>query len=459
MTSTTGPATPVFDRNDAGTREASWASSGRADGAVPLDLTGVERLVVLSAHPDDETLGAAGLIQRLHAAGARVQVLVASDGEGSHPDSPTHPPERIAARRRTEMTAALAALAPTAGLHRLGLPDGSLTGHQDELTDALGHAVGPAGAGVLIAAPWRGDGHPDHEAVALVTDAVARERGARLVEFPIWAWHWDDPADPRLPTDRLARLDLTGPERAAKRAAIAEHRSQTTALSPADADRPVLGAAFLAHFDRPHELFVEAARSLPAGYFDRLYRASADPWRLGESWYERRKRALTVACLTRPRFGSAFEPGCATGLLTELLAPRCDRLLATDVAAAAVAATRRRVAAHPQVDVQRRAVPAEWPAGTFDLIVLSEVGYYCDRTDLGRVIDRAAGSLTEDGVLIACHWRHPAPYPLTGDQVHDTLIAHPGLAVAVAHVEEDVRLDVLTRPGAPSVARWDGVLA
>ena len=88
MVVTTDP--PTFDRRDAGTAEGQWRASGFADGAAPLDLAGVRRLIVVSAHPDDESLGAAGLISRLNTLGARVLVIVASDGEASHPDSTVH---------------------------------------------------------------------------------------------------------------------------------------------------------------------------------------------------------------------------------------------------------------------------------------------------------------------------------------------------------------------------------
>ncbi len=201
-------------------------------------------------------------------------------------------------------------------------------------------------------------------------------------------------------------------------------------------------------------------RTLPAGYFETLYQDSDDPWGLGRSWYEQRKRALTMAVLPRARFRSAFEPGCALGLLTELLAPRCDRLVATDIAAEPLAALARRFAADPQVDVRQLAVPRQWPSGEFDLVVLSEIGYYLDHADLSAVIDRTVGSLAADGVVVACHWRHPAAgYPLTGDEVHEALTAASGLTVLAAHLEEDFRLDMFARPGAPSVARADGVLA
>lgn len=460
-TSTTAVRTaPVFDRHDTGTPEDRWRTSGIGEQAGPLDLDGIDRAVVLSAHPDDETLGAGGLLARLHARGLPIQVIVATDGEGSHPGSPTHAPQRLAQLRRAELDRALGRLAPTATVRRLGLPDGTLAIHHDRLVAAVHEAMGPSAPSTLLLTPWRDDAHPDHEAVARAGEQAAAATGARVLQFPIWAWHWADPDDARLHGSRLAVLALSEEEQAAKRDAIADHRSQVTALGPDPADQPVLHEAFLAHFRRPFEIFLPIERSLTTGYFEALYEVKDDPWGLGANWYEQRKRAITEAALTRPRFRSAFEPGCAIGLLTELLAPRCDALLAADLADSAVAATRRRMADQPHVQVRRIAVPAQWPSERFDLIVLSEMGYYCDRTDLSRLIRRTVGSLEPDGVVLACHWRHPPlGYPLTGDQVHAALIAESGLDVIVSHLEEDFRLDVLAPPGTPSVARWAGVLA
>ena len=77
-----------------------------------------------------------------------------------------------------------------------------------------------------------------------------------------------------------------------------------------------------------------------------------------------------------------------------------------------------------------------------------------------RLIARTVDSLAADGVVVACHWRHPAPgYPLTGDQVQAALVDESGLSLTATHQEEDFRLDVLTAPGMPSVARWEGLLA
>ena len=76
--------------------------------------------------------------------------------------------------------------------------------------------------------------------------------------------------------------------------------------------------------------------TLGASYFDGMYARSADPWGFTSRWYERRKYAISLAMLPRERYRRGFEPGCSIGVLTRQLAGRCDRLLACDVAAAAV---------------------------------------------------------------------------------------------------------------------------
>lgn len=200
--------------------------------------------------------------------------------------------------------------------------------------------------------------------------------------------------------------------------------------------------------------------SLDRGYFDDFYSAGGDPWGFETRWYEKRKRDITLASLPREKFVSAFEPGCAIGVLTSALAERCDRVLATDISPAPLITARRRLAGRPGVTLQRRRVPQEWPPGRFDLVVLSEVGYYCGTADLTQLIAAASSSLTDDGVLLACHWRHPvADYPMTGDTVHERIRQESGLDVLVQHVEEDFRLDVLVGPPARSVAHRDGLVS
>jgi hypothetical protein len=199
--------------------------------------------------------------------------------------------------------------------------------------------------------------------------------------------------------------------------------------------------------------------SLPADYFARMYAGSADPWGFRTRWYEERKRAVTVAALDRPRYRRGFEPGCSVGVLTAGLAERCDALLASDVDPSAVAAARAAVAAHPQVLVEQRSVPDEWPDGSFDLVVVSELGYYLDATALRILVDRVSASLEAGGAAVLCHWRHPvADYPLSGDAVHAAFLDDTVLTGVVHHEEEDFVLDVLTAGTVPSPARREGLV-
>lgn len=200
--------------------------------------------------------------------------------------------------------------------------------------------------------------------------------------------------------------------------------------------------------------------TLPPEYFAERWTDDDDPWRIADRWYERRKRDLVMAALPRERFDRGLELGCAAGHLTERLAGRCGQLLACDGDPRAVALATDRLGASPAagtVTLQQRWVPAQWPEGTFDLVVVSEVGYYLGDDDLSGLTARAVTSLAPGGVLLACHWRHPAPgYPGTAAGVHDRF-AHAGLAQVAHHEEPDLLLDVWTS-GEPSVARAEGWL-
>lgn len=181
--------------------------------------------------------------------------------------------------------------------------------------------------------------------------------------------------------------------------------------------------------------------TLQAPYFDRLYRAEPDPWDFRSRPYEVRKRALTLACLPEAHYSTAFEPGCSIGILTSDLAARCDDLLAMDLSALALASARESVP--PNVELRHGAVPADWPPEPFELVLLSEVGYYLDACDCRGLGQHAADGATD---LVAVHWRHPVDeYPLSGDEVHRILAescSAAGMTHLVEHVEEDFRIDV-----------------
>jgi SAM-dependent methyltransferase len=183
--------------------------------------------------------------------------------------------------------------------------------------------------------------------------------------------------------------------------------------------------------------------TLDPAHFRERYAASPDPYGLADRWYETRKYALSVALLPRERYNAAFEPGCSIGVLTTRLAARCERLLAWDAIPDAVASAQARTAGLPGVLVQERVIPDQWPEHSFDLIVFSEMLYYFDEADLDQVLSLGVGSLRPGGQLLAVHWRHPAPdHPRTGDEVHEILAAHRGLARLARYRDPDFTAEV-----------------
>jgi trans-aconitate methyltransferase len=207
-----------------------------------------------------------------------------------------------------------------------------------------------------------------------------------------------------------------------------------------------------------------SGETLDRGHFDGLYDQSADPYGFTSRWYETRKYALSLAMLPWPRYRRAFEPGCSIGVLTAQLAGRCDSLLSCDGSAAAVATARERTAQFPQVTVEQRLVPADWPAAEFDLIVLSELLYYLSDEDLARTTGLAVDSLAGGGTLLAVHWRRPVPFhPQTGDGAHAALAARPELTLLADHREPDFLAQVYLRapagadPAELSVAAAEGL--
>jgi SAM-dependent methyltransferase len=210
----------------------------------------------------------------------------------------------------------------------------------------------------------------------------------------------------------------------------------------------------------PDAVTPDPERSLGLAHFDRLWASENDPWGLESSWYEDRKRALSVAALPEPRYRRALEPGCAGGALSELLAPRCAELHCLDVADPALERARTRLAPYRHVRVGRGGIPDDLPAGPFDLVVVSEVAYYLGTPDRAALWRTVVDALEPGGTVLAVHWIREAPeYPVTGDQVHDELAGIDGLAPLADHREADFRLDVLVRtpPPARSVALRAGV--
>jgi len=184
-----------------------------------------------------------------------------------------------------------------------------------------------------------------------------------------------------------------------------------------------------------------------AEVFDRLYAADPDPWGFATSPYEAAKYDATIAALGGRRFASALEIGASIGVLTERLAAHCDRVLAIDVAEAALERARERLVGLPNVRVERRTVPEAFPAGPFDLVVCSEVLYYLDRPALDATLDAIERELEPGGALLAVHWRpETSSYPLRGDDVHRALAERFGWPAGASARTESYVLDRFDRP-------------
>jgi hypothetical protein len=180
-------------------------------------------------------------------------------------------------------------------------------------------------------------------------------------------------------------------------------------------------------------------------YFEQMYRDSDDPWQFEASPYEQRKYAVTVASLPRFRYRSAYEPGCSIGVLTELLATRCDRLLSSDIIPSALQQAEARFRRKSHVWLEERSIPEQWPSGPFDLVVLSEIAYYFDVTDLGRIMTCVMESTVRGAHIVGVHWRGETNYPLTGDRSHEIIANTSGLQTVVHHREEEFVLDIWER--------------
>lgn len=261
-----------FDHLQLGTPESAWVADARMANRPPLTLRPrsdlaqpAMHLLVVGAHPDDESLGAGGLIASAAALGVDVRVIVATNGDASHPGSPTHSPQQLARIRRGEVRAAVAQLAPSAEVIFSDLPDGRLAEHQNELADVIAAHLT---TGTLLVTPWSADRHPDHEACARAgTDAITRVATAvvpttapiRHWQYPIWLWHWGHPDARDMPWATMGVLTLGPDARSAKRRAIACHLTQHEPLSDQPGDEAILPLRLLEHFTRPFETFLVAS--------------------------------------------------------------------------------------------------------------------------------------------------------------------------------------------------------
>lgn len=224
------------------TLEFEWIDSLRN---LPLFDPGTRDLVVISPHPDDETLGAGALIASHRHAGRRTIVVAVTDGENAYDNYPG-----LAAIRTKEHSDAIRVLGgDEAKIVRLRLTDSGLAEHEQALEDALTQLVT---AEHHIVAPWIGDFHPDHEICGRVAQRVARECGARLSWYFFWTWHRGTPAT--IEDLHLSTFPFGEDVLEQKLAALHCHRSQLEY----PLGEPILPERLLAPARRKFEVFAEA---------------------------------------------------------------------------------------------------------------------------------------------------------------------------------------------------------
>jgi hypothetical protein len=267
-----------------------------------------------------------------------------------------------------------------------------------------------------ILAPWRHDPHCDHAAASKLAGAAAAATGVRDVAFPVWGWTLPGRAPvPDAPGPGW-RLDIAT-FLPAKRAAIQAHRSQYGGLITDDPDGFRLPPALLSVFDNPYETYLPVIRaSRPADHFEGLYKTNPDPWRFETSSYEQAKYQKSLDALGDRSFASGLEVGCSIGVLTRMLASRCER------------------------------VPLDWPNQTFDLIVFSEVLYFLSAADIERTARRVLDTLAPSGTVLLVSWTGKTDDPSSGDTGSDCFIFHvrDRLWVTYQDRQPNYRLDVLT---------------
>jgi LmbE family N-acetylglucosaminyl deacetylase len=223
--------TRFADRPIAGGGTPSSAWRGWRRDVAPLDLDECAALIVVAPHPDDETLGFGCTAASLRSRGVDVTVVSVSDGGGAYPG--LSPLERRwlerDRREETERATRILGLDPPIWL---GLPDGELADHEDALAEALTEFLRVAPAGAWCAATWRGDGHPDHEAVGRSAAVACARTSATLLEYPVWMWHWARPDDADVPWQRMRRPTVDPGCSVRKQNAAKMFRTQLTPFEP-----------------------------------------------------------------------------------------------------------------------------------------------------------------------------------------------------------------------------------
>jgi LmbE family N-acetylglucosaminyl deacetylase len=204
---------------------------------MPLTLdhgpTGIERVLVVTAHPDDVDFGAAGTVATLTAAGVNVAYCIVTDGDAGGLDR-TMSRSELATLRRKEQRAAAAEVG-VSDLTFLGYPDGRVTATFDLRRDISRVIRQFRPQRIIAQSPERswtrlGASHPDHLAAGEATTCAVYPDARNPFAHPELL---EEGLEPHIvhelwlmATDRADRaVDVTGTFKT-KLAALLSHRSQ-----------------------------------------------------------------------------------------------------------------------------------------------------------------------------------------------------------------------------------------
>jgi 2-polyprenyl-3-methyl-5-hydroxy-6-metoxy-1,4-benzoquinol methylase len=153
-----------------------------------------------------------------------------------------------------------------------------------------------------------------------------------------------------------------------------------------------------------------------------------------------------VEALGERNFHSAFEVGCSIGVLTSMLATKCQSLFAVDVVESALVMARETCAALKHVKFENLQVPLAWPEEQkFDLIICSEVLYFLSPMDIEIVAKLVFESLLPGGNVLLVNYTEQIDEPCSGDGAAEIFIksSHNYLAVQKQIRNKNFRIELL----------------
>jgi LmbE family N-acetylglucosaminyl deacetylase len=164
-----------------------WAQVALSRNATAALLQGTA--LVLSPHPDDETIGCGLLLAQMAQEGRSTSVALATDGAGGwYSAAPRPTPDDIVKIRHLEWHRALDALnVPKEARFEFGFADGSLQQHEGEVAERIAGLLRKlVPSQVFVTTP--DDPHPDHQSLAKATaQAVIEVYGPRPGSGPLRA--------------------------------------------------------------------------------------------------------------------------------------------------------------------------------------------------------------------------------------------------------------------------------